>query len=67
MVERMSGLTVSTAERIAIFGTSTPRLRARSMAFCAMSRFSASVGSMLIAASVTNSMRSYAGTSMIKT
>ena len=57
-VDWMSGLTVSTAERMAIFGSCTPRARARSIAFCAMSAFSSSDGAMLIAASVTNRMRS---------
>ncbi len=57
-VERMSGLTVSTADRIATFGCSRPSARARSIALRTMSAFSLSVGSMLIAASVTKSMRS---------
>ena len=48
-------VTVSTAARIATFGRSTPKVRARSMAFWATSALSSSVGAMLIAASVTMS------------
>ncbi len=36
--------TVSTAERIAAFGTAIPSVRQRLIAFCVMSRFSSSVG-----------------------
>src|SRR6185312_5789851 len=57
------GLTTSTAARIATFGHSMPRMRARSIAFCAMSALAFRSGVMLIAASVTNRSRGYAGTS----
>ena len=53
----MSGLTVSTAARMATLGSGTPSTCANSIAFCTMSAFSRTVGAMLTAASVTNSMR----------
>ena len=53
----MRGLTVSTAERIATFGVSMPRMCARSIAFWQMSTLHSRVGKMLIAASVTISSR----------
>ena len=49
--------TVSTAERMATRGVSILSTWARSMAFCTMSRFSSSVGRMLMAASVMMSGR----------
>lgn len=51
-VAGMDGFTDSVAHSTATLGRSTPSERARSMAFCAMSAFSASVGAMLTAASV---------------
>jgi len=51
MVEGIFGLMVSTADRIATFGSATPITCARSMTFCAMCILSCSVGAMLIAAS----------------
>ena len=51
-VEASFGFTVSTADRIATFGRSTPSTRARSIALATMSALSSSVGAMLIAASV---------------
>ena len=51
-VDGMLGLTVSTAERMATFGVSTPRMRAKSIAFWMMSCFSARLGRMFSAASV---------------
>ena len=46
-------MTVSTADRMATFGSAIPIAWARSMAFWMMSRFTSSVGTMLMAASVT--------------
>ena len=66
MVDRMSGLTVSIAERIATLGDSRPRVRARSIAFWTMSILSRSVGAMFTAASVMISACSMAGTSITK-
>ncbi|HEX2990409.1 MAG TPA: SIMPL domain-containing protein, partial [Anaerolineales bacterium] len=61
------GLTVSTAERIATFGSSIPSRCASSIAFWQMSTFASRSGRMLMAASVTSSSRGYVGTSMMKT
>jgi hypothetical protein len=47
------GVIVSTADRIAIFGSSMPRVCASSIAFCAMSALHSRSGKMLTAASVT--------------
>ena len=63
-VEINFGLTVSIADRIATRTVSTPSARARSMAFCVMSRFSSSEGAMLTAASVTIRGVGWLGTSM---
>src|SRR5437764_15252552 len=52
MVDGIFVVTVSTAERIATFGVGRPRLRARSIAFWTMSRFSSRSGASLIAAAV---------------
>ena len=54
-VEGMAGLTTSTALRMATLGSSIPMAWHSSMAFWQMSAFSASVGEMLMAASVMNS------------
>ena len=43
-VDWIFGFTVSTAERIATFGSATPRTCARSIAFCTISTLSSSVG-----------------------
>ena len=53
----MSGLTVSTAARMATRGSSMPSTCASSMAFCAMSALSRAFGATLMAASVISSMR----------
>ncbi len=65
-VEGTFGLTVSIADTIATRTTSIPKEWARSMAFWTMSRFSSSVGAMLIAASVTMRGSSWPGTSITK-
>ena len=57
MVARIFAVTVSTAARIATLGSGTPRIWARSIAFCTMSTLSSRVGSILIAASVMSSAR----------
>jgi hypothetical protein len=54
-VEGMAGLTVSTAASTATCGRGTPITCSRSMAFWQMSRLCASVGAMLMAASVMTS------------
>ena len=46
-------VTVSTAERIATLGRSTPSARMKSIAFWTISRLSSRVGKMFTAASVT--------------
>jgi hypothetical protein len=56
-VDSIFGLIVSTADRIATCGVAMPRMIARSIAFCAMSTLSSSVGAMLMAASVTSRRR----------
>ncbi|MNT58766.1 hypothetical protein D3C72_1962260 [compost metagenome] len=55
MVDGILSVTVSTADRIATLGRSTPSTRTRSMALRQISAFSLSVGKMLTAASVMNS------------
>ena len=45
---------VSTADRIATFGTSIPMAKAKSMAFWMISAFVSRSGAMLMAASVMN-------------
>ena len=50
-------MTVSTADRIATRGVSIPIARARSIAFCTMSRLHEQSGEMFTAASVISSGR----------
>ena len=52
MVDGILLVTVSTADRMATLGRSTPRARMNSITFWMMSRLSSSVGKMLTAASV---------------
>ena len=63
MVARIFAVTVSTAARIATFGSATPSIWARSIAFCTVSTLSSRVGSMLIATSVMSSVRGSVDTS----
>ncbi|OIQ80686.1 hypothetical protein GALL_375510 [mine drainage metagenome] len=65
-VDGILGLTVSTAERIATFGSALPIAWASSMAFCTMSRLASRSGSTFTAASDSNSRRSRPTTSMTK-
>ena len=66
IVEGTFGFTVSMAERIATRGLAKPSAWHRSIAFWTMSTLSSSVGKMLMAASVTITARSMAGTSITK-
>src|SRR6516165_2738903 len=52
-VDAMAGLTVSTADSTATFGTSIPRRWKKSIAFCIICALALRSGTMLIAASVT--------------
>ncbi len=53
-VDGIFGVTVSTADRMATFGSEMPRPTARSIAFWTMSTLASRSGKMLIAASVMN-------------
>ena len=52
--ERNLGMTISVEERIATRGRAMPSARARSIAFCTMSRLTSSVGAMVSAPSVSS-------------
>src|SRR5262249_9961829 len=52
IVERISGVGVSTAERIAAFGSAMPRTCARAIAFCTMSGWAGEPGPRLAAGAV---------------